>query len=146
MAFLALSTSGCKKENNQDKINADLTQTKTQLLKSYQDAKTNDDLLKLQVSANGHFTDPGVMMEDKLYHMNDSLGSIYYLSYCKEMRDGDNMMNGNMMSGNTAGGNNMHGIGMMGTHTFMGDSATVNQCYRNFSAMRQFHTAHHPVR
>lgn len=57
------------------------------------------------------------------------------------MMDGDNMMGGNMMGGNT-----MHGSGMMATHTYMGDTAVVNQYYRNLNNMRLDHSAHHPVK
>ena len=80
------------------------------------------------------------MMEDSLYHLNDSLCNSYYLTYCKDMMDGDNMMGGNMMGGNT-----MHGSGMMATHTLMGDTAIVNQCYRNLNTIRLAHSAHHPA-
>lgn len=141
IALLALFTFSCSKENNQDAIKADLAKTETQLLKSYQDAKSNDALLAVQVSPNGQYTDPRVMMEDSLYHMNDSLFNLHYLTYCKEMMDGDNMMGGNMMGGNT-----LHGSAMMATHTFMGDTAKVNQCNRDLNTIRLAHPAHHPVR
>ena len=73
------------------------------------------------------------MMEDSLYHLNDSLCNQYYLTYCKDMMDGDNMMGGNMMGGN----NMMHGSGMMATHNYMGgDTTVVNQCYRNLNTIR----------
>jgi len=140
MVLLALISYSCKKESNQDALNASLKTTEAQLQQSYQVAKTNDDLLKIHVSAGGHFTDPNTMMEDSLYHLNDSLCNQYYLTYCKDMMDGDNMMGGNMMGGNT-----MHGSGMMATHTYMGDTAIVNQCYRNLNTLRQGHSAHHPV-
>ena len=81
------------------------------------------------------------MMEDSIYHMNDSMCTVYYLIFCKEMMAGDNMMGGNMMGGGT-----MHGSGMMATHTFMGDTATVNQCYRDLNLIKQAHPAHHPVK
>lgn len=140
--LLALFTFGCKKDSSsQDALNASLKSTETQLQQSYQVAKTNDDLLKIHVTAGGHFTDPNTMMEDSLYHMNDSLCNQYYLTYCKDMMDGDNMMGGNMM-----GGNSMHGSGMMTNHAYMGDTALVNQYYRNLTAMRQAHTAHHPIK
>jgi len=141
MTFLVLITFGCKKESSQEKLNTDLAKTETQLLKTYQDARTNDVLLIAQVGANGQYTDSRVMMEDSLYHMNDSLCNQYYLTYCKDMMDGDNMMGVSMMGGNT-----MHGSGMMGTHTFMGDTAKVNQCFRDLNSMRMAHPAHHPVK
>jgi hypothetical protein len=141
MVLFALFTSSCKKESsNQDVLNANLKQTEAQVQQSYQVAKTNDDLLKIHVTSGGQFTDPNTMMEDSLYHLNDSLCNLYYLTYCKDMMDGDNMM-GNMMGGNT-----MHGSGMMATHTYMGDTAIVNQCYRNLNTMHQLHAAHHPVK
>jgi hypothetical protein len=141
LILFALFTSSCKKDNSsQDVLNSNLKTTETQLLQSYQVAKTNDDLLKIHVTAGGHFTDSNTMMEDSLYHRNDSLCNKYYLTYCKDMMDGDNMMGGNMMGENT-----MHGSGMMATHTFMGDTSLVNQCFRNLSAIRLTHSAHHPV-
>ena len=141
-AFLVLISFSCKKTNSQDELNANLSQTETVLLKSYQDAKSNADLLATQVGPNGQYTNPGVMNEDKLYHMNDSLFSVHYLTYCKDMMDGDNMMGGNSMMG---GGNAVHGSGMMGTHAYMGDTTKVNQCYRDLKMIRQAHTAHHPI-
>jgi hypothetical protein len=142
LILLVLFTTSCKKDSsNQDVLNANLKNSETQLLQSYQVAKTNDDLLKIHVTAGGHFTDPNTMMEDSLYHKNDSLCNQFYLTYCKDMMDGDNMMGGNMMGGNT-----MHGSGMMTTHTYMGDTALVNQCYRNLNNMRLGHSAHHPVK
>ena len=140
-ALLALAIFSCTKENKQDELKASLAQTETLLLKNYQDARSNDALLTVQVGPNGQYTDPRVMMEDSLYHMNDSLFTMHYLSYCKEMMDGDNMMGGNMMGGNT-----MHGSGMMATHTFMGDTARVNQCNRDLNTIRQAHLSHHPVK
>jgi len=139
ISYLVLITFGCAKENKQDEIRANLTKTETLLLKSYAIAKENDDLLILHVGANGEFTDPDLMMEDSLYHLNDSICNQYYLVYCKDMMDGDNMMGGNMMGGNT-----MHGSSMMAIHTFMGDTAKVNQCYRNLLNIRTGHTNHHP--
>jgi len=143
MLLLAIFNTSCKKDSsNQDLLNANLKSTETQLLQSYQVAKTNDDLLKIHVTAGGHFTDPNTMMEDSLYHLNDSLCNQYYLTYCKDMMDGDNMMGGNMMGGNTM----MHGSGMMATHNYMsGDTTAVNQCYRNLNAIRLSHSVHHPV-
>jgi hypothetical protein len=142
MILLAIFTSSCKKDSsNQDVLNANLKTAETKLQQSYQVAKTNDDLLKIHVTAGGHFTDPNTMMEDSLYHKNDSLCNQFYLTYCKDMMDGDNMMGGNMMGGNT-----MHGSGMMATHSYMGDTAIVNQCYRNLNTMRLGHSAHHPVK
>jgi hypothetical protein len=142
MILLAIFTSSCKKDSsNQDVLNANLKTAETKLQQSYQVAKTNDDLLKIHVTAGGHFTDPNTMMEDSLYHKNDSLCNQFYLTYCKDMMDGDNMMGGNMMGGNT-----MHGSGMMATHTYTGDTAIVNQCYRNLNTMRLGHSAHHPIK
>jgi hypothetical protein len=142
MILLAIFTSSCKKDSsNQDVLNANLKTAETKLQQSYQVAKTNDDLLKIHVTAGGHFTDPNTMMEDSLYHKNDSLCNQFYLTYCKDMMDGDNMMGGNMMGGNT-----LHGSGMMATHTYMGDTAIVNQCYRNLNTMRLGHSAHHPIK
>ena len=153
MVILALFISSCKKDSsNQDVLNANLKQTEAQVQQTYAVAKTNDDLLKIHVTAGGHFTDPGTMMEDSLYHLNDSLCNKYYLSFCKDMMDGDNMMGGNMMGsnnmmgGNNTGGNTMHGSGMMATHTYMGDTAMMNQSYRNLNTMRLGHSAHHPVK
>jgi hypothetical protein len=144
MILLVVFTSGCKKDSsNQDVLNANLKSTETRLVQSYQLAKTNDDLLKIHVTSGGHFTDPNTMMEDSLYHKNDSLCNQYYLTYCKDMIDGDNMMGGNMMGGNSM----MHGSGMMATHNYMGgDTTAVNQCYRNLNTMRHGHSAHHPVK
>lgn len=142
MAFLILISISCKKTNSQDELNTKLSQTETVLLKSYQDAKTNADLLTTHVGPNGQYTNPNVMNEDKLYHMNDSLFSLHYLTYCKDMMDGDNMMGGNSMMG---GGNAVHGSGMMGTHAYMGDTTKVNQCYRDLNMIRQTHNTHHPV-
>lgn len=141
IAFLALITVSCSKDNKQDQLNSRLNQTGSLLLKSYQLAKTNDDLLITQVDADGHYSDPSAMMEDSLYHMNDSLCTIYYLSFCKDMMDGDNMMGGNMMGGNTN-----HGSGMMANHNYMGDTAQINQSYRNVMIIRQAHPSHHPVK
>jgi len=142
MILLVVFTSGCKKDSsNQDVLNANLKSTETQFLQSFQVAKTNDDLLKIHVTSGGQFTDPNTMMEDSLYHMNDSLCNQYYLKYCKDMMDGDKMMGGNMMGGNT-----MHGSSMMGTHTYMGDTTMMNQSYRNLNTMRQAHSGHHPVK
>ena len=141
LTLLAVIIFSCTKENSQDQIKADLNNTETLLQKSFQLVKSNDDSLAMHVGPGGTFTDPGVMMEDSLYHMNDSLCNVYYLTYCKDMMDGDNMMGGNMMGGNT-----MHGSGMMSTHTYMGDTAIVNQCYRNLNTMRLGHAAHHPVK
>jgi len=142
MVLMVIFTSSCKKDSsNQDVLNANLKTAEAKLQQSYQVAKTNDDLLKIHVTAGGNFTDPNTMMEDSLYHKNDSLCNQFYLTYCKDMMDGDNMMGGNMMGGNT-----MHGSGMMATHTYMGDTSVVNQCYRNLNTMRLGHSAHHPVK
>jgi hypothetical protein len=141
LILLALISFSCKKESDQAVLDSNLKKIEVQVQQSYQVAKTNDDLLKIHVAAGGHFTDPNTMMEDSLYHKNDSLCNQFYLAYCKDMMDGDNMMGGNMMGGNT-----MHGSGMMATHTYMGDTAIVNQSYRNLNTMRQGHSAHHPIK
>jgi hypothetical protein len=47
----------------------------------------------------------------------------------------------NIMRGNT-----LHGSGMMAIHTFMGDTTAVNQCYRDLTAIRLAHPAHHAVK
>jgi len=133
MILLALFTSSCKKDSSsQDEINTNLKNTQAQLLQRYQVAKTNDDLLKIHVNSSGNFTDPNTMMEDSLYHLNDSLCNQFYLTYCKEMMDGDNMMGGNMMGGNT-----MHGSGMMATHTYMGDTAMMNKKNRELKTIQK---------
>jgi len=141
LAFLAIISFSCTKESSQEQRKANLDKTESLLLKSFQVVKSNDDSLLVHVGPGGQFTDPRVMMEDSLYHMNDSLCNSYYLTYCEQMMDGDNMMGGNMMGGGT-----MHGSGMMATHTFMGDTATVNQCYRDLNLIKQAHPAHHPVK
>jgi hypothetical protein len=141
LAFLAIISFSCTKESSQEQRKANLDKTESLLLKSFQVVKSNDDSLLVHVGPGGQFTDPRVMMEDSLYHMNDSLCNSYYLAYCEQMMDGDNMMGGNMMGGGT-----MHGSGMMATHTFMGDTATVNQCYRDLNLIKQAHPAHHPVK
>jgi hypothetical protein len=142
MLLFVLFATSCKKDtNSQDTLNANLKQTETQVQQSLATAKTNDDLLKIHVTSDGNFTDPNTMMEDSLYHLNDSLCNKYYLTFCKDMMDGDNMMGGNMMGGNT-----MHGSGMMATHTYMGDTAIMNQSYRSLNTMRLGHSAHHPVK
>jgi len=139
MVFLALITFSCKKESNQEVLNSNLKNTETLLQKSFQVVKTTDDLLKLHVSPGGKYTDPKVMTEDSLYHKNDSLCNAYYLTYCKDMMDGDKMMGGTMM-----GGNIMHGSGMMTTHTYMGDTAMMNKYNRDLISIRQSHANHHP--
>jgi len=136
-----LITFSCRKESNTDQLNTQLSNTESIMLKASATAKTNDDLLKLQVSASGQFTAPGVMMEDSLYHMNDSIFNSHYLTYCQQMKEGDNMMGNNMM-----GGNNMHGSSMMGTHTYMGDTALINQNYRMMNSIRINHALHHPIK
>jgi len=148
LAFLALVTFSCKKTNNQDEIKTQLSQTQTLLLKSYQGAKSNADSLTLHVGSNGQYTDPRTMMEDSLYHLNDSLFKLHYLTYCKEMMDGDKMMGNNMMNGNSmmAGGNAVHGTGMMANHSTMGDTAKVNQYSRDLNTIRQAHISYHPVK
>lgn len=140
ISFLFFIAFSCKKESQKEILNANLKKNETLLQQSYQVAKTNDNLLKLHVSPDGQFTEPNVMMEDSLYHLNDSLCNLYYLTYCEIMIDGDNMMGGNMMGGNT-----MHGNNMMGSHTFMGDTSTINQYFRDLNLTREAHPAHHPV-
>ena len=141
LAFLALVTFSCKKANNQDEIKTQMNQTQTLLLKSYQGAKSNADSLTLHVGSNGKYTDPRAMMEDSLYHLNDSLFQLHYLTYCKEMMTGDNMMGNNMMSGN-----NMHGSGIMATHFIIRDNAKVNQYSRDLNMIRQVHHSYHPIK
>ncbi len=142
LILITLFTFGCKKDSsNQELLTSQLQSTEKHLQQSYQIAKTNDDLLKVQVTAGGHFTDINAMMEDSLYHRNDSLCNAYYLTYCKDIMDGDNMMGGSMIGGNT-----MHGSGMMATHTFIGDTAIVNQCFRNLNTIHQAHSTHHPIK
>ncbi len=136
-----LITFSCTKESNTDQLNTKLSNTEGILLKASAAAKTNDDLLKLQVSTSGQFTAAGVMKEDSLYHMNDSIFKSHYLTYCQEMKDGDNMMGSNMM-----GGSSMHGSNMMGSHTYMGDTAMINQNYRMMNSIRISHALHHPVK
>jgi len=134
-----LITFSCKKESKTDELNAQLSNTEATVLKSYAAAKAYDDTLKTCVDQQGNVTCPRGMMNDSLYHMNDSLFNLHYLKYCKEMMDGDNMMGGNMM-----GGNAMHGSTMMGTHTYMGDTSLMNQNYRMMGQIRTNHATHHP--
>ena len=140
LAFLAIIIFSCTKESSQDQLKANLDKTESLLLKSFQVVKSNDDSLIVHVGPGGQFTDPRVMMEDSLYHMNDSLCNSYYLTYCEQMMEGDNMMGGNMMGGT------IHGSGMMMTHVFMGDTTTINQYYRELNAIKQAHPSHHPVK
>ena len=145
LAFLAVVTFSCKKANNPEEIKAQLRQTQTLLLKSYQGAKSNAYSLTLHVGSNKQYTDPRAMMEDSLYHLNDSLFKLHYLTYCKEMMTGDNMMGNKMMGNNMMSGNTMHGSGMMGAHSFMGDTAKVNQYSRDLNTIRKAHLSYHPV-
>lgn len=139
MTFIALTTFSCKKDNGQNVIKAQLSQTEGRLLVNYNIAVLNADSLATQVAPNGHYTNTLVMMEDSLYHMNDSLFNVNYLTYCKEMTDGDNMMGNSMMGSNT-----MHGSDMMANHTFLGDTAKVNHWYRDLNMIREAY--HHPVK
>lgn len=140
ISFLFLIALSCKKESQKEILEANLKKTETFLKQSYQTAKTNDNLLKLHVSPGGQFTDPNVMMEDSLYHLNDSLCNQYYLTYCHAMMDGDNMMDDNILGGNT-----MHSNNMMASHTYMGETSTINQYFRDLNFIREAHPAHHPV-
>ena len=139
MAFVAVITFSCKKDNSQNVIKAQLSQTEGLLATNYQIAVSNANSLATQVGTDGHYTNPSVMMEDSLYRMNDSLFNVHYLTYCTQMTNGDNMMGNNMMGGNT-----MHGSSMMGNHKFMGDTAKVNHWYRDLNVIRQAY--HHPVK
>ena len=139
VAFLTLITVSCKKNDSQIVIKARLNQTEGILLTNYNMAVLNGNSLATQVAPNGHYTNPLVIVEDSLYRMNDSLFNVHYLTYCKEMTDGDNMMGNNMMGGST-----MHGSSMMANHTFMGDTAKVNHWYRDLNMIRQAY--HHPVK
>lgn len=138
--LLFLVTFSCKKESQSDEINSNLDKSKNLLQKSFQEVKFNDDLLKSGVSFDGTFTDPNVIVQDKIYHLNDSLCKIYYLDYCKAMMDADNSMGSNML-----GGNSIHGSGMMSTHTHLADTAMINQYYRDLTSIRQSHANHHPL-
>ncbi len=137
---LSAITFSCSKDDSQDKLKAELDSTESLVLNTFREAKSKDDSLAKYVDPYGQSLNPTVFMMDSLYHMNDSLCIVYYLTYCEEMLDGDNMMGGNMM-----GGGMMHGSDMMETHTFMGDTSLVNQYYRELNMIRQAHPAHHPV-
>ncbi|MCK9398470.1 MAG: hypothetical protein M0Q51_00555 [Bacteroidales bacterium] len=153
---IAAITYSCKDENRQDELNGSLNDTESNLIKAFQEAKSNDDLVINHYDPDGQYLSPLIFLEDSLYHMNDSLCNIYYLTYCQEMMEGDSMMNGNMMDSNMMGGGMMggdmmgddtlHGSGMMAMHSFMGDTARVNQTYRELIAIRQAHPSHHPVK
>lgn len=138
--LLGLIIFSCKKETNQDAITSSLDQSKKLLQNSFQIVKFNDDLLKLGVSFDGTFTDPNVIAEDKLYHLNDSLCNIYYLTFCKAMLDADNSMGANMMNGNST-----HGSTMMSIHTHLADTSLINQFNRDLISIRQAHANHHPT-
>lgn len=138
---LILITYGCNKENNNDALNAKLSQTEDLLLKSYTAAKAYDDTLKTCVDTLGFVTCPRGMMDDSLYHLHDSLYNLHYLAYCEDMASGDNMM----MGGNMMGGNNAHGSTMMGNHVYMGDTVKINQSYRAMMEIRTNHFTHHPM-
>ncbi len=138
--LIAAITFSCKKESEQDAINSNLKRSEKLLQNSFQEVQFNDGLLKLRVSFDGSYTDPNVLAEDRLYHLNDSLCNIYYLAFCKAMLDGDNSMGSNMI-----GGNSMHGSGMMTTHTHFADTAIINQYNRDLISIRQSHSNHHPT-
>lgn len=139
LVFLLMVTFSCKKESDQDAINSNLKISEKLLQNSFQEVKFNDDLLKSRVSFDGSYTDPNVLAEDRLYHLNDSLCNIYYLAYCTAMLNGDNSMGSNMM-----GGNSNHGSGMMTSHTHLADTAKINQYNRDLISIRQSHAHHHP--
>ncbi len=140
--IIALSaiTFSCSKDDSQDKLRAALNNAESLVLKTFREAKSNDDSLAKYVDPYGQPLNPTVFMMDSLYHMNDSLCNVYYLTYCEEMLDGDNMIGGNMMSGGM-----MHGSDMMATHPYMVDTSMVNQYYRELNMIRQVHPAHHPI-
>lgn len=138
--LLVLVTFSCKKESEQDAINSNLKRSAKLLQNSFQEVKFNDNLLSTRVGFDGKYTDPNVLSEDRIYHLNDSLCNIYYLAYCKAMLDGDNSMGSNMM-----GGNSIHGSGMMSTHTHLADTAIINQYNRDLTSIRQSHANHHPL-
>ena len=132
---LSAITFSCSKDDSQDKLKAELDSTESLVLNTFREAKSKDDSLAKYVDPYGQSLNPTVFMMDSLYHMNDSLCIVYYLTYCEEMLDGDNMMGGNMM-----GGGMMHGSDMMETHTFMGDTSLVNQYYRELNMIRRGRT------
>lgn len=162
IAAITSITFSCKEENRQEELNGSLNDTESNLIKAFQEAKSNDDLVINHFDPDGQYLSPLIFMEDSLYHMNDSLCNTYYITYCQEMMEGDSMMNGNMMDSNMMGGgmmgggdmmgdgmmgdDTMHGSGMMAMHSFMGDTARVNQTYRELIAIRQAHPSHHPVK
>lgn len=137
--LFTLLLSSCSKESKQDDLNNQLTDIQSKLINSYQIAKTSDDSLIVHVNSNGEYIYPGTMMEDSLYHLNDSLCNLYYNTYCDLMESGDDMMGSGMM-----GGNGMHGSGMMSGHSYSADTAASNQIYRKLIHMRNGHSAHHP--
>lgn len=154
---LAAITYSCRQESKQDGLNASSNDTESNIVKTFREAKLNDDLVKQHFDLNGQYLSPMIFMEDSLYHMNDSLCNAYYLTYCKEMMEGDSMMGGGMMGGDTMhgcgmmgggmmGGDTMHGCGMMNMQSCMSDTASVNQVYRELISIRQAHSSHHPVK
>jgi hypothetical protein len=136
----ALLLSGCSKEAGHNDLSTGLLATKSALLKAYQTAKSYDDSLIMHVNPSGQFSYPGTMMEDSLYHLNDSLCNEYYQTYCNDMMSGSSMMGNGMMGRNMQQGSNM-----MTGNTYMGDTALVNQTYRDLNVLRRNHAAHHPV-
>jgi hypothetical protein len=169
---LAAITYSCRQESKQDGLNTSSNDTESNIVKTFREAKLNDDLVKQHFDLNGQYLSPMIFMEDSLYHMNDSLCNAYYLTYCKEMMEGDSMMGGGMMGGGMMGdggmmgggmmggdtmggglmgggmmgGDTMHGCGMMNMQSCMSDTASVNQVYRELISIRQAHSSHHPVK
>lgn len=144
---LAAITYSCRQESKQDGLNASSNDTELNIVKTFREAKLNDDLVKQHFDLNGQYLSPMIFMEDSLYHMNDSLCNAYYLTYCKEMMEGDSMMGGGIMGdGGMMGGDTMHGCGMMNMQSCMSDTASVNQVYRELISIRQAHSSHHPVK
>ena len=140
LVLIATVSFSCKKDKEQNAINDNLNRSIKLLQNSFQEVKFNDDLLKSRVSFDGSYTDPNVQAEDRLYHLNDSLFNVYYLDFCKTMLDGDNSMGSNKMVGN-----NIHGSVMMTTHSYLADTATINQYNRDLISIRQSHSNHHPT-
>ena len=137
--LLVMVTFSCKKESEQDTLNSDLKRSEILFQNSFQAVKYNDELLKSHVNFDGTFTDPNVIAEDRIYHLNDSLCKVYYLDYCKAMIAGDNMMGTNMNGSNT-----IHGSGMMSNHTFQADTTIINKYNRDLTSIRLAHSNHHP--
>ena len=172
---VATITYSCKEKNTQEGLSSTLNGTESNIVKTFEEAKSNDDLVKQHFDKSGQYLSPLIFMEDSLYHMNDSLCTAYYLTYCKEMMEGDSMMGGGMMGGDTMhgcgmmdggmmGGNNNGGGGMMGDSGMMGgngmmggcgmgnmqscmsDTTAVSKVFRELLSIRQAHSSHHPVK